>query len=182
MQLVVDLFPIILFFAVYSIYGSIYMATAALMVAMALQIAYQWLRHRKVSRMLLISGGAALLLGGATLILRNPIFVQWKPTIANWAFAIAFIGARYIGNKTLLERMMGEAVELPQNVWRQLNWVWVANFAALGAANLYVVYKYSEATWVRFKLASIIASTLLCFLVTIFWIWRHLPEQPQKES
>lgn len=182
MQLFVDLLPIILFFAVYSIYGNIYLATATLMVAMAVQIAVQWVRHRKVSKMLLISGGAALLLGGATLILRNPIFVQWKPTIANWAFAIAFISTRYVGNKTLLERMMGDSIELPVNVWRQLNWVWIANFALLGAANLYVVYNYSEATWVKFKLASIIASTLFCFVITVAWIWRHLPEQAQKES
>lgn len=182
MQLLIDLLPIILFFAVYFIYDSIYLATGVLMAAMGVQIAVQWIRHRTVSKMLLISGGAALLLGGATLILRNPTFVQWKPTVANWAFAVAFIAARYIGNKTLLERMMGEAVQLPQNVWRQLNWVWVANFALLGAANLYVVYNYSEATWVKFKLASIIVSTALCLLITIAWMWRHLPEQPQNES
>jgi len=182
MQLLVDLLPIILFFAVYSIYGNIYLATATLMAVMAAQIAIQWIRHRKISKMLLISGGAVLVLGGATLILRNPIFVQWKPTIANWAFAIAFIGARYVGDKTLLERMMGESIELPASVWRQLNWVWVANFALLGAANLYVVYHYSEAAWVKFKLYSIIASTLFCFVVTVAWIWKHLPEQPQKES
>jgi intracellular septation protein len=78
--------------------------------------------------------------------------------------------------------MMGEAVELPVNVWRQLNWVWIANFVLLGAANLYVVYNYSEATWVKFKLASIIGSMLICFLITVAWIWKHLPEQPQKES
>ena len=182
MQLLIDLFPIIVFFAVYFVFDSIYLATAVLMAAMGLQIGFQWIRHRKISKMLLISGGAALLLGGATLILRNPIFVQWKPTIANWAFALAFIGARYIGSKTLLERMMGDAVELPANVWRQLNWVWVANFVLLGAANLYVVYTYSEATWVRFKLASIIVSMVVCLLVTVAWIWRYLPEQPQKES
>ena len=182
MQLLIDLLPIILFFAVYFIYDSIYLATAVLMAAMGLQIAVQWIRHRTVSKMLLISGGAALLLGGATLVLRDPTFVQWKPTIANWAFALAFIAARYFGDKTLLQRMMGEAVELPQNVWRQLNWIWVANFALLGAANLYVVYNYSEPTWVKFKLASIIVSMALCLLITVAWIWRHLPEQPQNES
>ena len=182
MQLLVDLFPIILFFAVYSIYGSIYLATGALMAAMVLQIGLQWIRHRTVSKMLLISGGVALLFGGATLILRNPIFFQWKPTIANWLFAVAFVISRYFGKATLVEKMLGEAVELPKNVWHQLNWIWVANFALLGAANLYVVYNYSEQIWVRFKLISIIASSLLAFVVTILWIWKHVPDEPQEES
>jgi intracellular septation protein len=182
MQLLTDLLPIILFFAVYSVYGSIYVATAVLMAMMAILIGVQWIRHRTVSRMLLISGGLVLLLGGATLILRRPIFVQWKPTIANWAFAVAFIGSRYIGDKTLLERAMGDAIDLPAHIWHQLNWVWVANFVLLGAANLYVVYNYSEPTWVKFKLASIIASIVFCLLITIARIWKYLPEQPQKES
>lgn len=182
MQLFVDLLPVILFFAVYFIYDSIYLATAALMAVLGIQIAIQWVRHRKVSKMLLISGGAAILLGGATLILQNPIFVQWKPTIANWAFAIVFVGSRYIGKKTLIERMLGESVELATPVWRQLNWMWSINFFVLGAANLYVVYNYSEETWVRFKLISIIVFSLISMVMTAVWIWRHMPEQQQNES
>jgi len=180
MQLLVDLFPVILFFAVYSVFGSIYYATAALMGALALQIAVQWLRHRTVSKMLLISGGVAILFGGATLILREAIFIQWKPTIANWLFAVAFAGSRFYGDKTLIERMLGESIELPAPVWRQLNWMWVTSFFVLGALNLYVVYNYSEEIWVRFKLASIIGFTVVTMLLTVVWIWRHLPEQSQN--
>jgi intracellular septation protein len=55
MQLLIDFIPIIVFFVVYRIYG-MYAATAAIIVAMALQIGYQWLRHRKVNTMLLASG------------------------------------------------------------------------------------------------------------------------------
>ncbi|NIR31145.1 MAG: hypothetical protein GWN84_17905, partial [Gammaproteobacteria bacterium] len=43
MQLLVDFFPIIVFFAAFKLYG-IYAATGAVIVAMALQIAFQWLR------------------------------------------------------------------------------------------------------------------------------------------
>jgi intracellular septation protein len=182
MQLLVDLFPIILFFTVYMVNGSIYLATAALMGAMVLQIAVQWFRHRTVSKMLLISGAVVILFGGATLILRNPIFIQWKPTIANWLFAAAFLGSRYIGEKTLIERMLGEAVEMPTAAWRQLNWIWIASFFLLGAINIYVIYNYSEATWVKFKLVSIIVFTVVSMLITAAWMWRHLPKETQNES
>lgn len=182
MQLLVDLFPIILFFTVYTVFDSIYLATAALMGAMTLQIAVQWFRHRTVSKMLLISGVVVVLFGSATLILRNPIFIQWKPTIANWLFAVAFLVSRYIGEKTLIQRMLGEAVDLPITAWRQLNWVWIASFTILGAANVYVIYNYSEAAWVRFKLASIIVFTLVTLIITAIWIWKYLPEEQKNES
>ncbi|MDE0363654.1 MAG: septation protein IspZ, partial [Rhodospirillaceae bacterium] len=94
MQALIDFLPIIVFFAVYQA-ADIYVATAALIVAMALQIGFQWLRTRTVNRMLLISGGLVFLFGGITLLFRNPIFIQWKPTVVNWLFAAGFLASRY---------------------------------------------------------------------------------------
>ena len=169
MQALIDFLPIIVFFAVYQA-ADIYTATAALIVAMALQIGYQWLRTKTVNKMLLTSGGLVFVFGGITLLFRNPIFIQWKPTIVNGLFAAAFLGSRYIGGKTLIERLMGHAVELDQSTWRQLNLMWVGNFTLLGAANLYVVYNYSEAVWVNFKLFGMLGITLLMVIVQVAWI------------
>src|SRR5262245_16775133 len=71
MQVLFDVFPVIVFFVVYRLQG-IYAATAAIIATMALQIAYQWIRYRKVNKMFLASGIVVALLGGITLALRNP--------------------------------------------------------------------------------------------------------------
>ena len=63
MQLFIDFFPVIVFFVVYKVYG-IYAATLAIIVAMAAQIAYQWIAHRKVNKMLFVSGALVAVLGG----------------------------------------------------------------------------------------------------------------------
>lgn len=168
MQLL-DLFPVIVFFVVYKIAG-IYWATGAIIVAMALQMGLQWLRERKVSRMLLISTVFVALLGGVTLLFRNPLFIQWKPTVVNWLFAGAFLASEFIGKKNLTERIMGHAVQLEPPMWRQLNLIWVANFAVLGAANLFVVYNFDEETWVNFKLFGMLGLTLLTAIGQAFWI------------
>jgi intracellular septation protein len=187
MQLLFDFFPVIIFFAVYKIAG-VYAATGAIIAAMAVQVAVQWIAKRTVSRMLLISTGLVVLLGSVTLVLRNPIFIQWKPTIVNWLFAAAFLGSQYIGQQNLTRRMMGHAVQLPDSVWRQLNMIWVANFLVLGAANLFVVYNFSENTWVNFKLFGMLGLTLLTAIGQAIWIANHgaaVPEgnkEPQKES
>jgi intracellular septation protein len=177
MQAFLDFIPIIIFFVVYRLYG-IYAATVAIIVSMIALIAYQWFRHGKVSKMLLFSGGAAIVLGGITLTLRNPIFIQWKPTIVYWVMAAAFLGSQWIGGKTLTERMLGTAFEgePPPSPppWALFNVLWVVSFAALGAVNLYVAYHFDEATWVNFKLFGTIAWVVGTVLLQVGWIWLWL--------
>ena len=169
MQLLFDFLPLIAFFAAYVIYD-LYVATATIMVVIALQIAYQWLRHRKVNKMLLISGALVGVFGGITLALRNPLFIQWKVTVVNWLFAIAFLASQFFGSKTFTERLMGHAVELEPALGRQLNTLWVANFAVLGALNLYVMYNYDEQTWVYFKTWGMIGLSLLMAVGQAIWV------------
>jgi intracellular septation protein len=189
MQLLVDFLPIIAFFGVYKAYGALvsadgamFAATIAIMIVMTVQISLQWLRKRTVNRMMLISGVLVLVFGSITLLLRDALFIQWKPTILNWLFAFAFLASRFIGKQTLIEKIMGQTIELPQFVWRRLNLMWVANFLLLGAANIYVVYNFSEPAWVNFKLYGMLGLTLLMALVQGFYIARYLPEQPRSES
>lgn len=169
MQLLIDFFPVIVFFVVYKVAG-MYAATGAIIVAMLLQMGVQWLRERKVSNMLLVSTVLVAALGGITLLLRDPIFIQWKPTIVNWLFALGFLGSQWIGDKNLTQRIMGHAIELEAAMWRQLNMIWIANFVILGAANLFVVYNFDEATWVNFKLFGMLGLTLLTALGQAAWI------------
>ncbi len=68
MQLLFDFLPVIAFFVGYKLSGNnIFVATAVLIVAVIVQTAVQWLRHRKVSQMALISGALVLVFGGLTL-------------------------------------------------------------------------------------------------------------------
>lgn len=181
MQLLIDFLPIIIFFVAFKLYG-VYVATVAIIIAMAAQIAVQWIRERTVSKMLLVSGVLVLLFGSATLMLRDPIFIQWKPTIVNWLFGIAFLGSQFIGSQPLIQRVMGHAIELPAQMWKQLNLMWVANFIVLGAANLYVVYNFDENTWVNFKLFGMLGLTLLTAIGQAVWIAARTSGQQQEES
>jgi intracellular septation protein len=181
MQLLFDFLPIIVFVVVYKLQG-IYAGTAAIMVVMSLQVAYQLVRRRKPSNMLLASTVLVVAFGAATLVLRNPIFIQWKPTILNWLFAAVFLGSQFIGEKSMCERIMGEAIDLESAFWRQLNLLWVANFGLLGAANIYVVYNFDEATWVNFKLYGMLGITLVTAVGQAIWVSAHLAKREGKQE
>ncbi|MDH3561503.1 MAG: septation protein A, partial [Gammaproteobacteria bacterium] len=159
MKFLFDLFPIILFFLTYKLYD-IYVATAVAIAAAFVQTGLYWLKHRKFENMHLVTLAILIVFGGLTLVLRDPIFIKWKPTVVNWLFGAVFLGSRFIGKRTLVERMMSHAITVPGPVWVKLNWSWVAFFMGMGVLNLYVAYNYSEDTWVNFKLFGMMGLTI----------------------
>lgn len=181
MQVLFDLFPIIIFFAAYKVAG-MFVATAAIIVAVVIQLSYQWLKHRTLNKLTLASGVAVAVLGGITLALRDPIFIQWKPTVVYGLLGLGFLGSQLFGSKTLTQRAMEHAIQLEPALWRQLNLMWVANFLILGAANLFVVYHFSEETWVNFKLFGTTALSLLTAIAQAVWISLRAPQHQPEEG
>jgi intracellular septation protein len=174
MQLLVDFFPLIVFFVVYKL-TDILWATAAIIVATLVALAVQWLRTRTLNRMQLVSGTLVAVFGGITLMLGDGIFIQWKPSIVYALFAIAFGLSQYIGGKTVVERLMGEAIALQVGDWKMLNLMWLIFFLVMAVLNLYVVYNFDEATWVNFKLFGTLGLTILMVIMQAMWISRRLP-------
>ncbi len=181
MKFITDLFPVILFFIAYQIYD-IYVATAVAIAASFAQVGFSWLKHRSVPKMHLITLGLLVFFGGLTLILRDPLFIKWKPTVVNWLFAVAFLGSQFIGEKPLVERMMGKSVALPHKIWQNLNFAWVLFFIGSGALNLYVAFNYEEATWVNFKLFGLMGLTIAFIIGQALYLSRYIAEGDENGS
>lgn len=183
MKLLFDFLPILLFFIAYKM-ADIYVATGVLIVATLAQTGWIWLRQRRIEKLPLFTAGLVLVLGGATLLLKDPMFVKWKPTVVNGLFAVAFLGSLFIGQKTLLERMLGGQLELPAPVWVKLTLAWTIFFFAMGVANLYVAFNFDENTWVNFKLFGMLGLTLAFVLAQAAYMSRHLKldDTPPEKS
>ncbi len=183
MKFLADFFPILLFFVAYQMYD-IYVATAVAIAASFLQVGFYWLKHRQVQKMHLVTLGLLVVFGGLTLLLRDPVFIKWKPTVVNWLFAVAFLGSQFVGRKTMVERMMSHAVEVPGIIWTRLNLAWTLFFAGSGLLNLYVAFNFPEETWVNFKLFGMLGLTLVFVVLQAFYMARHIkdgepaPEEP----
>ena len=148
MQTLIELAPLIAFFVAYKFFGGIYPATAVLMGAMLLLLAWDWLRTRKIPQMHLVSAVLVWVFGTATLILHDVRFIQWKATVFYWLVALVLGGSIWIGKKTLLERLLRqrlpEGVTVPPATWRNRRWSRRCSTCALGGANLWVAYTMSE--------------------------------------
>jgi intracellular septation protein len=176
MDTLLNFLPLALFLATYKLRG-IYAATVVLMVAMVALCAIEYVRHRRVSPMQLVSTVLVLGFGAATLALRDPRFLKWKPTIFMWLLAGGFLLSPRFGGKTLAERMlhaaMPEGASVPPRVWTQANWQWVACYVLLGAANLWVAFNLPEATWVNFKVFGLTLVLMVVAGAQAWWLTRH---------
>lgn len=181
MKLFFDFLPVVLFFIAYKAFD-IYVATAVAIGTSALQTLAYRIRMGRFERMHLVVLGLLVVLGGATLLLRDPLFIKWKPTLVNWAFAVVFLGSEFLRGPNLIQRMLGAQLTLPAPVWRRLNIGWVLFFLLTGAANIYVAYTFDEATWVNFKLFGLLGLTLVFVLLQGVYLSRHLPDDEQGPS
>jgi intracellular septation protein len=174
MKLLLDFLPIVIFFIVYKTTNDIILATAVLIPATLLQMLYTWIRTHKIEKMQLVTLGLVIVLGGATVLFQDKTFIQWKPTVVNWLFGLAFLGSQFIGEKTIVERLMGSNISLPSFAWKNLNIAWVVFFIAMGALNLFVAYTFSEEAWVNFKLFGMLGLTVIFIVIQGIYLSRHI--------
>jgi intracellular septation protein len=176
MKFLFDLFPVILFFAVFKLYG-IYEATAVAIAATFVQIGWVYFKHRKVEPMLWVSLAVIVLFGGATIYLQNETFIKWKPTVLYWLFAGALAIAAAFFQKNLIRAMMEKQVTLPEPVWGRLLMSWIAFFSVMGLLNLYVAYNYSTDIWVNFKLFGGMGLMLIFVFAQAIMLAKHIQEK-----
>ncbi len=185
MQALLDFFPVVVFFVVYGL-SDMHTAVAAIMISVVIQIAISWAWLRKVNKMTLVSAGLVLGFGGVSLALNNDVIFKWKPTILNWLFALVFLGSRFIGEQPIIQRIIQAAanaqIQLHDADWHRLNMMWVAFFLVSGAANIFVAYNFSEATWVNFKLFGLLGMTVIFMVFQGIWLTRRDQQQPQTSQ
>ncbi len=180
MKLLFDLFPVILFFAVFKIAG-VFAATATAIAATFAQVAWVKHRHGKVDTMLWVSLGIITVFGGATLLLHDETFIKWKPTVLYWFFSASLLLAPVLFKKNLMRALLQEKMKLPDPVWDNLNLSWAAFFAVLGIINLYVAYNFSTDTWVNFKLFGATALMVVFIFAQAAMLAKYV-EEDKKES
>ncbi len=176
MKFLFDIFPVVLFFAAFKFYD-IFVATAVAMGATVIQITWVWMRHRKVDNMLWVSLAVILVFGGATLLLRDETFIKWKPTVLYWLFAATLAIAAIGFKKNLIRAMLEQQVTMPDPIWGKLLASWILFFAAMGVINLFVAYNFSTEAWVNFKLFGGIGLMLVFVALQAVLLARHVEEK-----
>lgn len=172
MRLLIDFFPIALFFVGYKLYD-IYVATAVLMAATVVQTAIIYGIDRRLQTLQKVTLVLILVFGTLTLFLQDERFIKWKPTVMYAGMAIVLAAALWVWKKNFLQMLLGSQLKLPDGVWGRLTVAWVLYFVFMSAINAYVAAFFSTDAWVDFKLWGYIFPVM--FLVGQgFYVARHM--------
>ena len=179
MKLLIDFFPILLFFGAFKYYD-IYVGTAVLMAATVVQTGLIYWMDRRLQTMHKITLALVLLFGTLTLTLHDDRFIKWKPTVLYAAMAIGLAVSIWVMKKNFLKILLGSQLALPEAVWKKLNLIWVGYCIFMAAINGYVAAYYSTEDWVNFKLWGY-AFPLAFIVAQGFYIAPHLKSDEGKE-
>lgn len=181
MKLLLDFFPIILFFVTFKTWG-IMAATAVAIAATVLQIGYLWRKNGFVEPMQWVSLGVIVVFGGATLLTQDETFIKWKPTVLYGLMASALWVGHYVFKRNFIEKLMGTQVTLPAHAWGVLLHSWACFFAAMGCLNIWVANHFDTDTWVSFKLFGGLGLMLVFVVIQGVYMSRFIQEQPEDHA
>jgi intracellular septation protein len=146
-------------------------------VAAVIALAIGWLRHKRLSGMLVFSTVVIVGFAGLALLSGNKIIFYMKPTIMNGLFGAAAIGGVLL-NRNVIKLMIGDAFILPEKVWNTLAIRWGLFFFALAILNE-IIWRtttgdgQTDDFWVNFKVFGFLPLTIAFTLSQIPLINRH---------
>lgn len=150
------------------------LATVVVIVATLAQILWLKARGKKVDTMLWVSLGLVTALGSATIYFHSESFIKWKPTVLYWVMGSALLFGQLVLKKNGIKSLMGAQMDLPDSIWRLVNFSWVAFFTVMGFLNLWVAFNFPTATWVNFKLFGGLGLMMLFVLVQAVYLNKHI--------
>jgi intracellular septation protein len=159
LKLVLDIGPLVLFFAANSKFG-IFAATGAFMVAVLIALTVSYAMTRHIAIMPVVTAVIVLVFGGLTLVLHDELFIKLKPTIIYVLFGGTLLAGLAL-DKPFLSILFDQMFHLTEEGWRKLTWRWALFFFALAIANEIVWRNASTDFWVSFKLFGVVPLTFL---------------------
>jgi intracellular septation protein len=178
-KLVLDLGPLIVFFAANARFG-IFVATATFMVTIlaALAVGYALTRHLPV--MPLVTAVIVLVFGSLTLVLHDELFIKLKPTIIYVLFGGVLAGGLAF-NKLLLGVVFDSVFHLTDEGWRKLTIRWAAFFFVLALLNEIVWRNTSTDFWVSFKVFGVVPLTFLFGALQYPLLTKYAAPEPAED-
>jgi intracellular septation protein len=180
LKLVLDLGPLLIFFAVNSRFG-IFAATGAFMAAIviALAVAYALTRHLPI--MPLVTAIVVVVFGTLTLVLHDELFIKVKPTIIYVLFGFVLLLGLAFG-KSLLGVVFDSVFHLTEEGWRKLTLRWALFFLMLALLNEIVWRTQTTDVWVGFKVFGVVPLTFLFAALQYPLLTKHAAPEPPAES
>ena len=170
--------PLILFF-VTNYAAGIFYGTAVLVVATVIALGLSWHLDRRIPMVPAIGCVAVVLFGGLTLVTEDEFFIKIKPTVISALFAIG-LGAGQLLGRNPLKAMLGGQMQMQDEGWRKMTYIWMAMFASTAVANEIAWRTLSTDSWVNFKVFGLTGLSLAFAVATVPIITKYQIETDKE--
>lgn len=177
---VVDYGPLVVFFAVYLIWGLI-PATGALMGATLIALVVSWTVRRTIPMMAVVTAVIVGVFGGLTLWFNDETFIKVKPTIVQALFAVILLGG-LLFKKPMLKYVLGKVWPIDDAGFFKLSFRFGLFFAAMAVLNEVVWRTQDTDTWVLFKVWGLMGLTFVFAMSQIKVFETHRLPDPEPTA
>ena len=167
-----DFGPLLLFFGANYFYHDLMFSVKILVLATMVSLGLSWVFERRIPMMAAFGCVALVFFAGLTLYFDNELFIKIKPTVLTLIFAVAIAGGRSLGRNPLAA-LMGSQIQLDNEGWRKLSWLWVTMFVCSAIANEIAWRSLSTDSWVTFKVFGLTGISLIFVMLTLPVIQKH---------
>jgi intracellular septation protein len=185
---IIDFAPIVIFFGFFFITKDFMLATIALVIGTACQLALSWVIFKQIERMQWIPFLILLPMAGLTIAFDDERFLQWKPTIVSWLFASVLWFSDWLFKKNWVRTALEAALRANDDIelnaegvnWKALNFNAGLFFLASGIINLWVAWQFSTEIWVQFRLFGLLTLNILGMVALFAYLSKHISATSAK--
>ena len=165
LKTLLEMGPLILFFAVNYFYG-IFAGTAILVISTIVSLIISKIYYKSIPMLAAFGCVAVVLFGSLTLVFDNDLFIKIKPTVVSLIIAGALFSGKLMG-KNPLALVMKSSINLEEEGWTRLTWLWVFMFIVMAIANEIAWRNLTTDQWVSFKAFGIPVLSVLFGLLSL---------------
>lgn len=157
------------FFGGYFLYD-ILTGTAALIVALILQIIVYYLLRLEVTKQMWVFVAIGVVFGGITLLLDDEIFIKLRPAVVSTFIIVVVLVMEFIAKKNPLKMLLGTYIRLPARAWRGLTVVVLGCLALNASLNVFIAFTMSNDFWVGYRMVSAVAAPCTILLLSFLYL------------
>ncbi|HRA91740.1 MAG TPA: septation protein IspZ, partial [Acinetobacter sp.] len=118
----------------------------------------------------------SVIFGGITLVFSDVTFIKMKAVIINVGIGIGFLVTPLFNKERLpiIQKMLGQLLELTPQGWRRLNWAWCGQFFLLASLHFFFGFIYMQGKyWGEFTAFGDIIVSISYLAAILFFLRKH---------
>lgn len=181
MKQLLEIIPLILFFATYHLYG-VREAAIVLVSATVIQMFLLHFKFGGIEKQQKIMAIAIIFFGALTIYFNELKFLKWKATLVYGFFALALLMSQVVFKKPLIKTLLAKEISLPEKVWNTINLGWSLFFFICMLINIYISTQLSDDAWATFRVFIVMGMTIIATIITGIYLYKHLPKEEMQHS